>query len=91
MELSKDFKALGEFIGGLLTQQKKEIVEELRKEMQANTIQLRKEIQTSQEQTVKDVTAYFQEQVMPLLGEYDARLEHLEAHTIHPPGAPASL
>lgn len=91
MKLSNDLNALGEFIGGLMAQQKKEIVEELRKEIKTSTEQLRKEIHASQEQTVKDVTGYFQENVMPLLGEYDARLEHQEAHTTHPPGAPTGL
>lgn len=81
----------------LRTQKTELLVEmsKLRKELLEKMTEQREELlgelRHQKKEIVKDIGDLLHKNLLPLLDKHEKRLEHLERHTHHPPGAPADL
>lgn len=61
-------------------------IQQLEAHMNEGFAALDHKIEETKAEIVKSIADYVDESLMPILDQHIKRLEHLEAHTTHPPG-----
>jgi phage shock protein A len=61
-------------------------IQQLEARMNEHFASLDHKIEETKAEIVKSIADYVDESLMPILDQHIKRLEHLEAHTTHPPG-----